>query len=157
MTATPTDPESDIEIKLNGNVIENESDAEWVAGSNTLTIKVTGNVGPGISSTTYTVTVTRDAIKNTLSGLTIGALSLTPAFDSATTSYAVTTSNNSNKVTATPTSEDAEVEILLGDEEIENESSPSWETGENTLTITVTGDAGDKVYTVVITKEQQGG
>ena len=157
MTATPTDPESEIEIKLNGNVIENESDAEWVAGSNTLTIKVTGNVGPGISSTTYTVTVNRDAIKNTLSALTIGALSLTPTFASDTTSYTVTTTNNSNKVTATPTSEDAEIEILLGETEIENESSPSWETGENTLTITVTGDAGDKVYTVVVTKEQQGG
>ena len=154
MTATPTDPESDIEIKLNGTVIENKSDANWVAGTNTLTIKVTGNVGPGTSSTTYTVTVTRDAIKNTLSGLTIGALTLTPEFDSATTSYTVTTTNNTNKVTATPTSEDAELEILLGEEEIENESSPTWELGENTLTITVSGDAGDKVYTVTVTKEE---
>lgn len=154
MTATPSDERSEIEIKLNGEVIENESDAEWIAGSNTLTIKVTGTVGPGVSSTTYTVTVTRDAIKNTLSGLTIGALTLTPTFDSATTSYAVTTSNNTNKVTATPTSEDAEITILLGDEEIENESSPTWELGENTLTITVTGDAGDKVYTVTVTKEE---
>ena len=154
VTATPSDERSEIEIKLNGEVIENESDAEWIAGSNTLTIKVTGTVGPGVSSTTYTVTVTRDAIKNTLSGLTIGALTLTPTFDSATTSYAVTTSNNTNKVTATPTSEDAEITILLGDEEIENESSPTWELGENTLTITVTGDAGDKVYTVTVTKEE---
>lgn len=153
VTATPTDPEAEIEIKLNGSVIQNGADANWVAGSNTLTIKVTGDVGPGRSSTTYTVTVTRDAIKNTLSGLTIGALTLTPTFASGTTSYTVTTSNNSNKVTATPTSEDAEITILLGEEEIENESSPTWEVGENTLTITVSGDAGDKTYTVVVTKE----
>ena len=154
MTATPTDPEAEIEIKLNGTTITNGSNATWQAGENTLTIKVTGNVGPGTSSTTYTVTVTRDMIKNTLSNLTIGALTLTPTFASGTTSYTVTTENNSNKVTATPTSEDAEITIMLGDEEIENETSATWEVGENTLTITVTGDLGDKVYTVVVTKEE---
>ena len=102
-----------------------------------------------------TIPTTTDTLKakSSCSGLTIGALTLTPTFASGTTSYTVTTSNNSNKVTATPTSEDAEITILLGEEEIENESSPSWETGENTLTITVSGDAGDKTYTVVVTKE----
>ncbi len=71
---------------------------------------------------------------SSLSALTIGALTLTPTFDPATTEYAVTTSNNTNKVTATPADENAVVEILMGETEIENSSSPAWESGENTLT-----------------------
>lgn len=69
------------------------------------------------------------------------------------TEYAVTTTNASNKVTATPTSEDALMTIMVGETEIENESSASWLVGENTLTITVTGDDGDNTYTVTVTRE----
>ena len=68
------------------------------------------------------------------------------------TEYAVTTENASNKVTATPTDENATVEILLGETEIDNASSATWETGENTLTITVTNGEESTVYTVTVTK-----
>lgn len=88
-----------------------------------------------------------------MSGLTIGSLSLTPTFDSEVTEYTVTTENASNKVTATPTDENATVEILLGDTEIENAASATWETGENVLTITVTNGEESTVYTVTVTKE----
>lgn len=128
----------------------------WVPDSdeNELTVKVTGDDG----DTTYTVTLTStyEPIANTLSALVIGAapgLTLTPEFDPDVTSYTATTSNQSNKVTATPTSEDALIEIHVGETEIENESSASWAEGENTLTIAVTGDAGEKTYTVVVTRE----
>lgn len=143
-------------VKLNGTTVENGSDVTWVPDSdeNELTVKVTGDDG----DTTYTVTLTStyEPIANTLSALVIGAapgLTLTPEFDPDVTSYTATTSNQSNKVTATPTSEDALIEIHVGETEIENESSASWAEGENTLTIAVTGDAGEKTYTVVVTRE----
>lgn len=85
----------------------------------------------------------------------IGSLELTPAFDSAVLSYTATTSNATNKVTATLTDETAELEILNGEAEIENGTSASWEVGDNTLTVTVTGTAGETVYTVVVTRTEE--
>ncbi|MBP5270257.1 MAG: hypothetical protein ILO42_04785 [Clostridia bacterium] len=67
--------------------------------------------------------------------------------------YTATTTNATNKVTATPTDDTAEVEILLGETEIENGSSATWSEGENVLTITVTGTSDSTVYTVTVTAE----
>lgn len=41
---------------------------------------------------------------------------------------------------------------MNGETEVENGSSASWEEGENTLTITVSGGAPDTVYTVTVTR-----
>ena len=68
--------------------------------------------------------------------------------------YTATTSNATNKVTATATDPAAEITILLGETEIQNGSNASWELGENVLTITVKGGAPDTVYTVTVTKEE---
>lgn len=78
-------------------------------------------------------------------------MTLTPTFASDTLEYTATTTNATNKVTATPTDDTAEVEILLGETEIENGSSATWEEGENVLTITVTGTTDSTVYTVTVT------
>lgn len=67
------------------------------------------------------------------------------------TEYTATTTNATNKVTATPTDPYAEVTIMLGETEIENGTSATWEEGENELTITVSGGAPDTVYTVTVT------
>ena len=80
-------------------------------------------------------------------------MTLTPNFDSEVEAYTAATSNASNKVTATPTDDDATVEILLGETEIENATNATWEAGENTLTITVTNGTSETVYTVTVTKE----
>ena len=69
------------------------------------------------------------------------------------TEYAATTTNATNKVTATPADETATVTILVGDTEIENGSSATWAPGENTVTITVTDGTVSKVYTVTVTAE----
>ena len=78
-------------------------------------------------------------------------MTLTPTFASDVLEYTATTTNATNKVTATPTDDTAEVEILLGETEIENGSSATWEEGENVLTITVTGTVDSTVYTVTVT------
>ena len=90
-------------------------------------------------------------IAKTLSGLTIGSLTLTPAFDPDVTEYTVSTTNASNKVTATPTSADAEVVITANDVEIESGDSVTWEEGENEVVVEVTGDGGTTTYTVTVT------
>ena len=66
--------------------------------------------------------------------------------------YTATTANDADKVTATLTDETAELEILLGETEIENGSNATWDEGENELTITVTGTTDTTVYTVTVTK-----
>lgn len=77
---------------------------------------------------------------------------MSPAFDKDTVTYTATTTNTTNKVSATAESKAATVAIKLGDTEIANESSPTWEAGANVLTITVTNGKATKVYTVTVTK-----
>lgn len=93
----------------------------------------------------------RNPISKRLSGLTIGALTLTPEFDPDVTEYTVTTTNASNKVTATPESADAEMEITANDVEIESGDSVTWDEGTNEVVIEVTGDDGTETYTVTVT------
>lgn len=62
------------------------------------------------------------------------------------------TSNNTNKVTATPTDENATVVITLGESQIQNGTSATWAVGENVLTITVTNGTSETIYIVTVTK-----
>ena len=96
----------------------------------------------------------------TLSALTIGTLTLSPVFASATTSYTTTTTNATNIVRAVPTHAGATIEIINKDTdgsdqaEVANGTAATWYTGSNTLTITVTAADGEttKAYTVTVTK-----
>lgn len=87
-----------------------------------------------------------------LSGLTIGALPLTPTFDPDTTEYTATTTNATNTVTATPEDDGATVTILNGETHIDNGTAATWVDGANTVTITVKNGTAQKVYTVTVTK-----
>lgn len=88
-----------------------------------------------------------------LSGLTIGNISLTPAFDPDVVSYTATTKAATNKVTAVAEYEDdATVEIKLGNEAVDNGSAVQWASGSNTLTAKVTNGSATKTYTVTVTK-----
>lgn len=71
------------------------------------------------------------------------------------TTYTATTTNATNKVTATAADETATIAIKNGTTEVTNGGNASWEEGENTLTITVTDGNGpqiSKVYTVTVTR-----
>ena len=67
--------------------------------------------------------------------------------------YTATTSNATNKITATATDADAEIEILVGSTEIQNGGTATWTEGENVVTITVSEYGGETVYTVTVTAE----
>ena len=68
------------------------------------------------------------------------------------TEYTADTTNATNKITATPTDENATVTILNGETEITNGSSASWTVGENVLTITVENGGESTTYTVTVTR-----
>jgi hypothetical protein len=88
--------------------------------------------------------------------LTIGSLTLTPTFDSDVLEYTATTTNASNKITATATDPTAVISINLDGTAINNETSPTWASGDNIVTITVTDENttedSETVYVVTVTK-----
>ena len=87
-----------------------------------------------------------------LDGLTIGSLSLAPAFDPDTQTYAATATAASDVVSATSAQAGAAVAISYGGKNIKNGGSVTWTTGTNPLTVTVTNGNAVKVYTVNVTK-----
>lgn len=89
----------------------------------------------------------------TLSSLTIGSLTLSPAFNSAVDSYTATTENNTNTVTAAATDEDATVSIEANGTAVTSGSAATWNAGTNTVEIKVTNGGYSKTYTVTVTKE----
>lgn len=89
----------------------------------------------------------------TLSALSVGSLTLTPAFDAAVTSYTATTENNTNTVTATAKDEDAAVSVKVNGAAVTSGSAATWNTGTNTVEVTVTNGDYSKTYTVTVTKE----
>lgn len=90
----------------------------------------------------------------TLSALTLGSLSLSPAFDSATTTYTASTTNATNTITAVPGDSKATVTVAVNGTEIDNGSAATWAAGSNTVLITVTAEDGETTgtYTVTVTK-----
>ena len=87
-----------------------------------------------------------------LSALVISGASLSPAFDPDTTVYTAATTAASGTVTATAADNSAAVTLRNGGAAVANGAAASWTTGENTLSITVTNGALQKVYTVTVTR-----
>ncbi|MBR4232097.1 MAG: cadherin-like beta sandwich domain-containing protein [Oscillospiraceae bacterium] len=148
ITATATDEDATVVILSDDATIADDGTATWGEGENVVTIAV----AKGMWTKAYKVTVSAPVPDATLSALTVGALTLSPTFDSDTTEYTATTSNNTNKITATATDEEATVEIESDDASIAADGTATWETGENVVTITVTNGGQSKVYTVTVTK-----
>lgn len=111
----------------------------------------------GIQPATYKVTqVTAPTPSDdaTLSALSIGSLSLTPAFAKATVSYTATTTNATNTITAVPSDAAAALKVTVNDVEIDNGTAATWQAGSNTVKVLVTAPDGEatKTYTVTVTK-----
>lgn len=89
-----------------------------------------------------------------LASLSLGSLTLSPAFDGAVTAYTASTANATNTVTAVPADAGAAVQVLVGSKEIDNGTAAAWAAGSNTVTVNVTAADGTtkKAYTVTVTK-----
>ncbi len=111
----------------------------------------------GLKPASWKVTLSEEGAPSNnaaLSSLSLGSLSLTPDFKSDTTTYTTSTSNATNTITAVPADASAQISVKVGDKEIDNGSAATWETGENTVNITVTAADGKtaKTYTITVTK-----
>jgi len=89
-----------------------------------------------------------------LSGLTIGSLTLSPAFDADVTTYTATTTNASDAVTATVAAPlGLTIAITANGTTIANGDSVTWATGDNAVVVTVGNGTTSTTYTVTVTKE----
>lgn len=88
-----------------------------------------------------------------LSALTIGSVSLVPAFGAGITEYTAETSNATNTISATAADVAAGVAVTVNGDSLTNGSSVTWDEGENTVVVTVTNGGSSKTYTVAVTKD----
>lgn len=86
-----------------------------------------------------------------LQSLTIGGLSLSPAFSTGTDTYTADTTNAQDAISAVPTM-GASVTVKVGKTQIQNGGNATWSEGSNVVTITVNNGKNSKVYTVTVTK-----
>lgn len=124
----------------------------WTDGENTLAITVTS----GEESATYTITVTKEVAPNPLlTSLSLGTETLVPAFSSAVTEYAVTTTETSELLTFVASPLEATVAVTLNSVPVaaDNLDEPLVLTaGPDIIAITVTEGLVDKTYTITVTQ-----
>ena len=146
---------------IEGNTNEDSKEVQ----TETLTIKATplpdgrvkGKTGDTTDSTVYSnwynAVYLTGAVKNAnLSALTIGSLTLDPAFAADTTVYSTATTNDTNAVTATAADNSATVTILVNGAVHTSGNSATWTTGDNTVIVIVTNGASTKTYRVNVSK-----
>lgn len=111
----------------------------------------------GLQPATWKVTQVTAPTKSTdatLSSLSLGSATLSPAFSAATTTYTASTTNATNVINAVPTDASAKVEVTVNSAAVDNGSAATWQTGSNTVAVKVTAEDGTttKTYTVTVTK-----
>ena len=89
----------------------------------------------------------------TLASLTIGSLTLSPAFSSANNTYTATTENATDTISAVATDTESTVTITVNGDSIASGDTATWDTGTNIVTVVVTNGGVNKAYTVIVTKE----
>ena len=117
-------------------------------------LEITGHVSLSAQSVVPMIvySIDYDKADTTLSALSLGSLTLSPAFAPAITQYTATTTNSTNTITATAADENAEVVIKNGTDTVTSGTAATWEDGDNTVTIKVTNDGDSRIYYVNVTK-----
>lgn len=144
--------------------LEYDDSYKFVEDLRTYTIKLYGNgrandnnafVYLDISALVpdYPIVLTSPHENADLVALSVGSLTLTPAFDRDTTSYTATATAASNTIAATAKDGDATIVIKNGTTTVTNGGSASWtDNAVNTVTATVTNGSEAKTYTIAVTK-----
>ena len=157
ITVTPTANNANATITVNGQAVTSGSASQAISlsvGANTVSVVVTAQ--DGLTTQTYTVTVTR-AEDATLSSLTISSGTLAPAFAPGTTGYTDSVSNTMHSVTVTPTADTSGETITVnGTAVVSGAASQAigLNVGANTITVVVTAPDGltTQAYTVTVTR-----
>ena len=144
-TVTATPEQSNATVEIMPRDADSAMDGHQVAltpGSNTIIVTVTA----GDNTREYTVTVTAEASSDaTLQTLALSGLTLSPAFDPATTAYTAEVERlDMTTVVAMATHSGATVEGAV---------QRSLTVGENAIMVTVTAEDGEtsQIYTVTVT------
>ncbi|SDC69802.1 phage major capsid protein, HK97 family [Paenibacillus sp. UNCCL117] len=87
-----------------------------------------------------------------LDELTIGNLTLTPAFNPAVTNYTAATTSATNTINVDAAKDKAVIEIKNGSTTVANGGSATWAAGVNTVTVKVTNGTTVRNYSVAVTK-----
>ena len=123
-------------------------------GNNPISIVVTAE--DGVTTKTYNVTVTRPSNDATLSALTLSSGTLSPAFLSGTTAYAVTVGSAVTSVQVTATTNDGAATMTVNTVPTTSGAavSVSLAAGDNPISIVVTAQDGvtTKTYNVTVTR-----
>ena len=109
-------------------------------------------IGIGAAPATAASFAGDKANDSTLKDLTVGALSLSPAFDPEKLSYKATATGVSDTVTANPTQPTATVAIACKGKVYPNGATIKWESGANTVTVEVKQGLSIRTYTIIVTK-----
>ncbi|MBB6672965.1 cadherin-like beta sandwich domain-containing protein [Cohnella nanjingensis] len=157
ITVTPTSADVNASITVNGTaVISGAGQSVFLnTGSNTISVVVTAQ--DGLSTKTYTLTVTRAASSNAnLSGLSISSGTLTPVFSAGTTSYTASVGSSVTSIDVTPTIADSNATVKVNGSATASGSARTVPliVGSNTVTILVTAQDGNtiKSYTIDVTR-----
>lgn len=125
-------------------------DGKPVIAEGFVAIGIAGNT-PSATAVTFSKDAAGD-MDASLSALSLGSMTLTPAFDPAVTQYTATTTNASNTVTASAKKAQAVIAITNGETPVTNGQSAKWQSGENTLTVNVQYGTSAMTYTVRVNK-----
>jgi uncharacterized repeat protein (TIGR02543 family) len=164
ITVTPTRNQANATIAVNGTPVTSGSASSAIAlsvGSNTINVVVTAQ--DGTTTSTYAITVTRApeaaSANASLSALALSTGTLSPVFDSGTTSYSVSVANSvSTGFTVTPTKSEVNATTVqyLGATGA-TAFTGALSVGDNVIRTLVTAQDGTttSTYTVTVTRAAQ--
>ena len=158
---TPTTADAAATVTVNGVTVASGSASAQiplVVGKNTLTVIVTAE--DGVSTGTYTVSVTRESPSAvaTLADLALSAGDLDQVFQSDQFVYTASVGFLTTATTVTPTTTDAAATVSVNGVAVTSGSASApipLTVGANTLTVIVTAEDGvsTSTYTVTVTRE----
>jgi len=159
VTVTPATTDPNATVTVNGTAVTSGTVSGNIAlavGNTVIPTIVTAQ--DGVTTTTYTITVTRAASQNdNLSGLKLSSGTLSPVFTAATSSYTASVGNSITSITVTPTTADPTAKVMVNGTVVSPgmaSGSIALAVGANTITTVVTAQDGvtTKTYTVTITR-----
>lgn len=154
ITVTPTATDITATIKVNGTTVASGATSSAIpltVGNNTITIL--GTAEDGVTTTSYTVTVTRaPSAVFTLSALTLSSGTLSPVFASDTTNYTASVANATSAITVRPTLTTTTATVRVNGSLVtsgsDSQSIPIT-VGDNAITVEVTAQDGSKAITTI--------
>jgi gliding motility-associated-like protein len=158
ITVMPIAVDATAVVTVNGTAVSSGSSLAipLTAGANTITL--IGTAQDGITTKTYTVTVTRALSTNAkLAWIRLSSGTLSPGFSAATTGYTANVSNATTSITVTPTVVDATATVTVNGTAVTSGTASTGialSQGPNIITLIGTAQDGvtTKTYTVTVTR-----